>query len=270
MARFDYSSYEAKKRENSTQAEKGSKEKKFDFFNLNQDGDEAIVRFPYKNVDELDTVSVHMLYKKQGDKYPSLKINCLREPFEPLNKCPLCESGEKPTTKFFCKFIEYKKDDTGKMTARAKVWERSMSIATKLSSFIEEYGDLSNMVFKIKRYGKSGDKDTHYEIIPARQDIYTDAVCVKDFSAFEGLDLVKLLVRNKTESEMNYYLENGEFPVRETKESSTPDNVSESKSEVHTSTPSDLVRTPVADTSKPAANTDPTASGSRPRRYEYK
>ena len=57
------------------------------FFNLKEDGEEAIVRFVLDSVDDMEIYSVHTV--KDEGKFK--KFNCLRSPKEPTSKCPFCE-----------------------------------------------------------------------------------------------------------------------------------------------------------------------------------
>ena len=60
-----------------------------EFFTLANDGDEAIVRFMYDDVSQFNIMTVHSI--QVGGKWR--KVNCIREPQESTDICPLCASG---------------------------------------------------------------------------------------------------------------------------------------------------------------------------------
>ena len=70
------------------------------------------------------------------------------------------------------------------------MWDRPRSYVDLLNNFYTEYGDISGQVFKIKRSGAAGSKDTKYNIIPANPTIYNSNIYVADFSAFDGYNPV--------------------------------------------------------------------------------
>ena len=58
------------------------------FFTLRNDNDEAIVRFMCDSTDDFEILTVHDV--QIGTKYR--KVNCIRDPREPLDNCPLCKN----------------------------------------------------------------------------------------------------------------------------------------------------------------------------------
>lgn len=215
MAQFNYEDYANKK---SSKGKGGSKKDfKVSFFSLTGDGDEAVVRFPYTSPKEFETVTVHRVKvgktKAGKDLYKS--VSCLKENyFDDDSKCPLCALGEdnKAKSKFYCRVLVYEKDESGNVVPKAKIWERPLGFANLLSSYFTEYGDISNHVFKIKRKGEAGSKETSYEVIYANAAIYKPEVYVKDFKDFEGYTPEGSAYLTKTEEEMKYFVETGEFP----------------------------------------------------------
>ena len=69
------------------------------FFTLKNDNDEAIVRFVCDSTDDFEILTVHDV--QIGQRYK--KVNCIRDPREPLDNCPLCKSGAKISNRFFIK-----------------------------------------------------------------------------------------------------------------------------------------------------------------------
>lgn len=199
MAQFTYDSYQQQKATSSHQ--------KIGYFKLKEDNDEALVRFAYDNPSEFRIVTVHSV--KVGDSYK--RINCNRHPYDAINKCALCEAGNELLTKFYVKIIEYRKDNNGKIYANPKIWERPVGFAKILKGFFDEYGTLSDIVFKIKRHGSKGSLSTTYDVIPTRSDVYKEEFYPKDFSAFESYTFENNAYLIKTNEEIVKFLETNHF-----------------------------------------------------------
>lgn len=213
MARFDYESFEAN--ESKKSANSYNNGPRVLFFGLKNDGDTAIVRFIYKDKSDFDVVSVH---KTKINNF-TRNINCLRESAsEPLNKCPFCAAGEKISHRFFVKLVEYTTDETGAIVATPKVWERPVGFARELISYSEEYGDLRDNVFKIKRVGKAGDKSTTYSLIVANPNIYKEELYKSDFSAFDSFKLTSFMVLDKSADDMESILDGTYVEVKKTRD----------------------------------------------------
>ena len=214
MAKFSYADLEAAQ-ERRANAQNNTPRQSVSYFGLKNDGDEAIVRFAYTDVSQFDFMSVHQV--KIGNSYR--KINCLRSYREPVQKCPFCASGDeslsKVFTRFYVKLLEYVRDDQSNIVPMPRIWEKSANFAKTLASYFNEYGDLSECVFKIKRHGQPGSVDTTYDIILANPMVYKPEIYAKDFSAFDTYSLNRYVVLDKTAEEMNAFLANGEFPAAE-------------------------------------------------------
>lgn len=207
MAKIDFDTFE---KQGVKDTSKQNNKQTIGYFNtLKDDGDETIVRFNYKDTSEFELVTVHSV--QVGDKWR--RISCLRSAFDPLDKCPLCARGDKILQKFYVQLIEYKKDENGNVIAEGKIWERPAMFAKELKSFIEEYGDIRDFVFKIKRRGVRGSMQTTYDIIPANAMIYKDDIYVKDFSCFDNFDISKHSYFVKTKDELEKFVATGEFPT---------------------------------------------------------
>lgn len=186
------------------------------FFTLKNDNDEAVVRFICDSTDDFEILTVHDI--QLGQRYR--KVNCIRDPHDPLDNCPLCKSGARINNRFFIKLIQYDKvlDPTNNVTKvipKAMVWERSTQYAKTLKSYIDNYGPLSDVICKIIRHGKAGDMQTTYEIVPnLSKNVYPDNVYVKDTTLFGSFEAFGTIVMNKTADEMNYFIVNGEFPAK--------------------------------------------------------
>lgn len=178
------------------------------FFMLADDGDEAIVRILHDDVSSFDIVQMHQLMI--GGK--QRKVDCLRSPRDPLDVCPLCDAGNKTMSRFYIHLLRYDKDSDGNIVVSPQVWERSSAYCTTIKNLIDEYGPLSECIFKIHRNGAKGDMKTTYSIMYGNPNIYKEEFYPKDVSGFENYSVVGTIVASKTAEDMNYYLANGEFP----------------------------------------------------------
>ena len=168
------------------------------YLSLKNDKDEAIVRIMHDSPDDFDFVPVHPV--TVDNKFAN--VGCLRGPNDPLDMCPLCEACKRFSLRMYIHLIQYVTDDNGNIVPQAKVWDRSSSYGKTLVNYMNEYGPLSDMLFKIKRNGKAGSQDTTYDIMPASPKIYTEERYVKDPSLFEGYTALGNAVKVKTFEEM--------------------------------------------------------------------
>lgn len=187
-----------------------SNENGFGFFSLKNNGDEAIVRIMHDTVDSFDIVAVHSI--EVNGKYR--KINCLRnDPREPLENCPLCASGSKLENRFFIHLIQYDKLQDGSIVPSAKIWERSFSYAKRLASMIQEYGPLSDCLFKIKRNGEAKSMDTTYDIMFANPQVYRPELFPKVDNLFKNYTTIGSIVLDKNYDEITQFMVSGQFPL---------------------------------------------------------
>jgi len=163
---------------------------------LDKDGDQVVVRFPYTSPQDLLFESVHKVVGVfPGDKFGK-SVRCTGD-----DKCPLCNSENeairKRKTMFYAKMIVYKPTATGADLC-ATVWERPAAFAdSELKNLMQEYGDLSDYLFKITRSGKG--TDTRYTIIPVNMNspVYSQEVYkTKDLSCLENIDATKILSKS--------------------------------------------------------------------------
>ncbi|MBO5712110.1 MAG: hypothetical protein J6R47_04660 [Acholeplasmatales bacterium] len=215
------------------------------FLMLRNDGDEAIVRFMYDNVEQFDIHTVHTNVKV-GERFR--EVNCLRDPSDPLDVCPFCQAQIPLQQKFVIKMTQYVIDNTnGQITPKPVVWERSLAYARTLKGYLDNYGPLTDILCKIIRHGKAGDQRTTYEIIPnLNKNIYPDNLYPKNTDIFGDYDPLGRLIYDKNFSEMTTYLQTGNFPLNRA------NNSANASKESATSIPSVAPRT-----YEPTANTAP-------------
>lgn len=180
------------------------------FFSLKNDGDEAVVRIMHDDISSFDLVTTHPI--QIGNKYR--RVNCIRDPREPMDNCPLCKSGVKVQQRFYIHLIQYIKDEKGNIIPQAKIWERSASYAVTIKNLLDEYGPLSDCIFKIRRNGEAGSMNTTYSILFGNPQVYRPEFYPKDNSLFEGYSVVGSAVLDKNFDEIAEFLSTGEFPQR--------------------------------------------------------
>ena len=173
------------------------------FFTL-KDGEEAIVRIMCDSINELDILTVHPI-TVGNSTFPNRQVNCLRDPREPLEQCPLCSAGNKVKQKVFIKMIKYD-PTTGEPSP--VVWDRpAYKLVPTIKKYIDEYGPLSNIICKIARTGSK--YDTVYNIIP---NINPSINCVRVDNAFENFNVLGRMVYDKNAQEMITFMQTGNFP----------------------------------------------------------
>lgn len=167
------------------------------YFSLKNDGDEAIVRFMYDDPSQFDILNIHTTKVNQWDTH----FNCIRDPKDPIDNCPLCKAGIPLRCNFFIKLIQYTNDGNS-ISAEAKIWQRSSSYVRLIKSLMDEYSPISDYLFKIKRVGKAGDKNTTYNIIPCNPSVYSSEVYKKDSTLFEGYSVLGGIVQDKSYNDL--------------------------------------------------------------------
>lgn len=163
------------------------------YFTLKNDKDYAIVRIMHDSPADFDMVTGHRV--TVNDKLRM--VNCLREDInDPVEKCPLCATGKKTEDKIYIHLIEYSIDAQGQIIATPKVWERSANFADTLINKINDYGPLSDVIFKVIRNGEAGSKKTSYDLNFMNPAVYRPEIYQKKSELFEGYKAVGTAVLN--------------------------------------------------------------------------
>ena len=165
------------------------------YFSLKNDKDVARVRFMYESVDDIEGYAVHEVEIDGRKRY----VNCLRDYNEPLDKCPFCAAHKPQNAKLFIPLYNV---DTG----RVQIWERGKKFFGKISGMCSRYQNLVSHEFDIERNGKAGSTQTSYEIYEVGQDNTTLA------DLPELPPIIGGVVMDKSADDMNYYLQEGQFP----------------------------------------------------------
>ena len=175
------------------------------YFSLKNDKDVAAVRFLYNNADDIEGYAVHEIKVGDRERY----VNCLRKYNQPVDDCPFCAARMQVKAKLFVPL--YNED-----TQQVQVWERGKKFFAQISGVCARYGSkhpIVSQIFEIERSGKTGDQGTTYNIYRTE-----DPADDKTLEDFEMPEVLGYKVLDKTAEEMEYYLENGDFPA----EGSTP------------------------------------------------
>jgi hypothetical protein len=165
------------------------------FFSLKNDKDIATVRFMYNNLDDVQGYAVHEVEVDSKKRY----VNCLRNYNDPVDMCPLCAARYRVLAKLFVTLYD---EESGEV----KIWDRGKTFMSKLSSLCSRYNPLVGTPFEIERNGKKGDTNATYETYA----LETDGTTLEDLP--EVPELLGTLILDKTFEELQYFLDNGEFP----------------------------------------------------------
>lgn len=229
---MDYNSYKQQYQDSKKETTVNKSQVQFVGSFLKNDGDTLIVRFPYTQASDLMIERCHEVPMK-GYQYLQ-KVECTKD----QGSCPLCEQGIKTIDRFLVKAIAYIVKDNG-VELVPVIWDRPTAYADELIGKMEDYGDLSEQLFKIKRNGL-GQQTKYSTDIIMNKTVYSPDIYVKDFSQLENIQADKILIRR-----LNKYME-----------TQTPEETEQ------------VEETEVTNNIRPAAPqlSDPTA---RPRRYSY-
>lgn len=165
------------------------------FFTLKDDKDTAKVRFLYNTIDDVEGYVVHEIEVDGKKRY----VNCLRNYNDPIDKCPFCAAQMKVKPKLFIKL--YNED-----AKECQIWERGKNYFQRIASLAAHYNPLVNQIVEVERSGKKGDMQTTYEFYPTEN----KPVNLDDYECAEPLGTIIL---DKTEEEMNEFINTGSFPA---------------------------------------------------------
>ena len=180
------------------------------FFGLKNDKDIATVRFCHESMDSIEVANCHQI-EIDGKKR---KVSCLRSYDESVDVCPLCSAGYPMQLRFFLNVLEYEPSKDGKFSGKyvKKIWERGRSFQKEILGLAARYNPLCDTAFEIERQGKAGDTQTKYGIYPMNYSL--DELPITD-EDLENDSVFGTVVLEKSAEELEYYLDNGEFPPEE-------------------------------------------------------
>lgn len=170
-----------------------STENQISYFNLNKDGDSAVVRLLHTSVKTIERTFVHTV-NIDGKKRT---VKCCGD------GCPLCGvSKSSPFDRIFIHLIDYS-------DGAEKVWSRTPVILNQLSELEASWGDLSALVLKITRVGNEFPKYT-LMMMPPQNFPPVDKSIVDKNIAYR-------FYMHRSIEELNRFLSTGVMPPHESK-----------------------------------------------------
>lgn len=166
------------------------------FFQLKDDGDTARVHLLGNDMNDFYGYAVHKVPVGDKDRY----VNCLRKAGDSTDVCPFCANKHKVYAKLFVPLYNVDAEEV-------QIWERGKAFFRTLSSYCARNPKVVNVLTEIERLGKKGDTSTTYNLIKIEN---TDVV-LDDFKD-EIPEVIGSIVIDASASDMEYYLDNGEFP----------------------------------------------------------
>lgn len=165
------------------------------YFKLENDMDVAKVRILGRDMNDFPGYACHEVEVNGSRRL----VNCLREYRDPVDVCPFCAAKKKIIAKCFIPL--YNLD-----TEEVQMWERGKSFFKTLSGYVSRHKDVYSWVTEVERHGKPKDTGTTYQLYDDGKD---DDVKLEDF---EIPEILGRYVLDKTAEDMEYYLDNDEFP----------------------------------------------------------
>lgn len=171
------------------------------FFSIPDDKGVKQVRIMYNKIDDVEGMSVHKVKIGDKDRY----VNCLRNYNDPVDVCPFCADGKKVQARLFIPVYNIEED-------AVQIWDRGKNMFQKITSLCNRYANKDNLVnniFEVERNGKPKDMKTTYEFY---------SIDVDDTELDDLPEVPKVLgglVLDKTAEDMEYFLDEGEFPPTE-------------------------------------------------------
>lgn len=186
------------------------------YFFLRNDGEEAVARILINNPSDLEVVTVHqqMVNGKRRNVY------CTQQD---TGHCPLCEAGMQLSNKLYLPLTVYLKNEQGQVVPTPMIWERPASFGMKIANLCTEYGTpLSDQVFKIKRNGAPGSKQTSYDVLYANPSVYRPELYPKTEEAFVNYEVVGNAVVSLNDAQMQQLLTTGNIELGGGRSAATP------------------------------------------------
>lgn len=175
------------------------------FFSLKNDKDVAKVRIMLDKADDMENYmfACHEVEINERRRY----VNCLRSYNEPVENCPFCAERMKVIPKIYVPLYNIDSDEV-------QIWERGKKFMATLSSFMSRYSKPSIVAhtLEIERNGKAGDMGTTYQLYETDE----DDTKLEDLP--EVPEILGGIVMDKSADDMNYFLDEGEFPPEDAEE----------------------------------------------------
>ena len=172
------------------------------YFSLKDDKDTARVRFLYNGAEDIEGFTVHRVKVGDRERY----VNCLVDEGGSIADCPFCQAKY---PKFAKLFVPLYNEDAEQL----QIWERGQKFYGQIAGLCSRYPNLVSRTFDVERNGKKGDQATTYSIYPVGD---ADGTTVQDILDDLGIDTLPnalgTIILNKNSYDMDYYIDNGEFP----------------------------------------------------------
>lgn len=101
-------------------------------------------------------------------------------------------------------FLKLYNEDAGEV----QIWERGKKYFQRMGSLATHYKPLYNQVIEIERNGAKGDMKTTYEFYPDGE----SPIDIND-EKYDCPDPLGTIILDKNADDMNYFLDNGDFPT---------------------------------------------------------
>lgn len=124
----------------------------FEYFNLREAGDTAVVRILHSGVHTIEIKNVHTIM--EGTKRRI--VNCTGQ------GCPICASNNAPYERAYIHLWDYTDN-------KEKIWARTVKILEQFDQIAKSWGNLSNCVLQITRKTK---EFPTYDVIPVNPQAY--------------------------------------------------------------------------------------------------
>ena len=220
MGQIDFNSFKQRITQNSqNNGGRTSNDPRIGYFSLKQDKDQAIVRFMVDSPEDFDIVAGHRMNINGANRM----VSCIRNLQDPVEACPLCAAGKKLEYRIYIHLIEYTRDEEGRIVATPKVWERSTAYINTLTNLLNEYGPLSDNIFKVTRNGAAGTTATTYDITYCKPEVYKPALYPKSQELFEGYKVVGRAVLEYNYDQLAEMLDGSSKAPTETKQTTSPE-----------------------------------------------
>ncbi len=161
--------------------------RQIEFFNLNNDGDSAIVRVLHSKVETIESVMIH---KVEVNGKPKM-VKCAGD------GCPICSDEKQPAKKIFVHLFDYADE-------KEKIWCRTDKILTQFSEIEKDWGNISECVVRITRKGKEFPKYS-VDILNAKNYAPVDESLIDNKLAYR-------FYLTRSVDELKQFLKTGEMP----------------------------------------------------------
>lgn len=208
MGKIDYNEWQQ------YYGKKDTKKGSINFFSI-KSGERALIRFVDDEPEDSEMGLVHI--RQESGKFK--KYSCIRNPYDPVDACPLCKADVPLQQKMYVKVIEYK-NENGEIVPNYCIWERPIGFMSKLKLLQENYDELSQMLYIVTRSGEM--QSTTYDVQPANPRKYNIDDYPLNKEPYDGFHVFGRIVKELTYNELEILLGNKVESKQETVEQPAP------------------------------------------------